>query len=372
MADKYQEALRRAYEQGRNTANQEGAHRMDLGFNQAVGALRQELDAKINANAAGVRRMIDHKASAAEKGIDQLAAIARSLGGSRSGEGGAPGTIRIEDIPGRRVPFVMLVDIPIGANTTSVREASVTISQEGPFVAVKRMATFCSAYEAQTTDPQSGATARFAGRSFGRYRPIHSAWDINDSQHNATSRTDEWWSFALSNFSAGDNMPTATLGMPSNMSSFRTMEFDGRINVINAGSSYPRQNISVPSSLWTPQINAPQDLGALDFFERGEVLTVSVQPNHVNNPPAGNVSGAEVFAPYAGAGATSWPFLDGQYDAHEGIATIGGQPIGTPAGPGVEPDVRFLTTDSVTRLPDGILTIGWEGYRIIQPVGPAI
>jgi hypothetical protein len=29
------------------------------------------------------------------------------------------------------------------------------------------------------------------------------------------------------------------------------------------------------------------------------------------------------------------------------------------------------TTDAVQRLPDGILTIGWEGYRIIQPVGPA-
>ena len=86
------------------------------------------------------------------------------------------------------------------------------------------------------------------------------------------------------------------LELPSATSGFRTMEFDGRILVEDAGSGRPRQNISVPSSLWTTQINSPQDLGALDFFERGSVVTFKVQPNHVNNPPAGNVQGDAIFS----------------------------------------------------------------------------
>jgi len=63
------------------------------------------------------------------------------------------GVVRIEDIPGRRVPFVLLMDIPIGNNTTSIREQSVTISQEGPFVAVKRMATFQSCSNSNIRTP---------------------------------------------------------------------------------------------------------------------------------------------------------------------------------------------------------------------------
>jgi hypothetical protein len=267
------------------------------------------------------------------------------------------------------VPYTLLVDIAIGNNTTSSRQSSVTISQEGPFVAVKRMAIFQSAFEAQTTDPNSGDVARFSGRSFGRYRPIASSWDLLDGQHNAVADTATWWMSAIANpgISVGDPLPSAVLGMPSNMSSFRTMEFDGRIEVINAGSSYPRQNISVPSAFWSKAINAPWDLGALDFFERGEVLTVKVQPLHVNNPPVGNVDAACVF-PNTANGGTGWPFIEGQYDAHEGICTPGAATLGDDTI--LRPNV--LATDSVQRLPDGILTLGWEGYRIIQPIGPAV
>jgi hypothetical protein len=135
------------------------------------------------------------------------------------------------------------------------------------------------------------------------------------------------------------------------------MEFDGRIIVENAGSSYPRQNISVPSSFWTPQINAPQELGALDFFERGEVITFRVQPNHVNNPAAGNVDGNAIF------GADGWPFLQGQYDRQEGICTPGAFTFD-------DDTLVRLEVDPIQRLPDGILTIGFSGYRILQPVGP--
>jgi hypothetical protein len=139
------------------------------------------------------------------------------------------------------------------------------------------------------------------------------------------------------------------------------MEFDGRIIVENAGSSYPRQNISVPSTFWTNECVGPQELGALDFFERGEVITFRVQPNHVNNPPAGNVDGNCIF----GLDPPSvWPFLQGQYDRHEGICTPGAFSF-------TDEGVLVPTTiDPIQRLPDGILTIGFLGYRIQQPVGP--
>ncbi|MCP4240246.1 MAG: hypothetical protein GY772_06755 [bacterium] len=366
--DPFNERLRQAYEQGKMAGHQAKGHSVDLGIQQSIQALRQEMAQQINRSAGGIRKMVDHKMATADQKLSDLATIAKSLQASRSEPymGGAPGTIRIEDIPGRRVPFTLLVDIAIGANTTSVREASVTISQEGPFVAVKRMATFQSAYEFQVTDPQTQNIGRFAGRSFGRYRPVSSAWDLLDSQHNARADTATWWWDSVANSPVGAGAPEAALGLASNISSFRTMEFDGRFRVVNAGSSYPRQNISVPSSFWSTSINAPWDLGSLDFFERGEVLTVEVQPTHTNNPPAGNIDGSCVFTGIAAN--PGFPFLDGQYDAHEGINTPGAASVA-----GANPSsLRLLSQDSVARLPDGILTIGWEGYRIIQPVGPAI
>jgi hypothetical protein len=67
-------------------------------------------------------------------------------------------------------------------------------------------------------------------------------------------------------------------------------------------------------------------------------------------------------------GGMGWPFIEGQYDAHEGICTPGAATLGDDTI--LRPNV--LATDSVQRLPDGILTLGWEGYRIIQPIGPAV
>jgi len=335
----------------------------DPGFAQAV----QQLRAEINRNAGGLRKYTDEQMAKMVGRLDELSRVTSAMSAIRSGATKDPGVRLIEDIPGRRVPYVMLVDIPLGADTTSIREGSVTISQEGPFVAVRRMATFQSAYEFQVTDPVSSQVARFAGRSFGRYRPIHSVCDTNDSQYNAWSDASRWYLAALTNPDAvpgpAAELPSAALSLPSNMSSFRTMEFDGRISVINAGSSYPRQNISVPSSFWASECNSPVTLGALDFFERGEVLTVRVQPNHVSNPPAGNVDGDCIFP---NAAAPGWPFVEGQYDSHEGICTPDASTLAT-----IRPfEPALIANDPVARLPDGILTIAWEGYRIIQPVGP--
>lgn len=311
--------------------------------------LANDLRNQQNSFAGQFRQQAQTQLAKIERQVGELAAIARALEVQRTGTADDPRVVRIEDIPGRRVPYDLLVEIPIGNNLTSERENSVTISQEGPFVAVKRVATFISQHQFRVT--VDGIPADFAGRSFGRFRPIHSAWDINDSQHNAIVDVPSWFTL----------FPTATAtavpGFASSLSSFRTMEFDGRFFVQNAGSSFPRQNIRVPSSMWTTEINSPQELGALDFFERGEVITFRVEPSHANNPPFGNVDGLNTF------GVAGWPFLDGQYDAHEGIATPGGLTV-------VADAPVNLAADNVQRLPDGILIIGFIGYRIQQAIGP--
>lgn len=250
----------------------------------------------------------------------------------------SPDIQRIENIPGRRIPFDLLVDIPINAQQTSVVQGTITISQEGPFVAVARYATFLSAFSYQVRNPVNGSIATFNGRSFGRYRPIHSAWDLNDGQ--------PYTQLVMAAPPPGSGAPHVI--SPANASPFRTMEPDFRIKFENAGSSFPRSNIEVPSSFWTTSINEPFKLGALDFFERGEVLTIKVLPLHPNNPAFGNLSGY-------GAPNPAYPFLDSGWDAIEGIND--------------ENNAAAGDIDPVTRVQNGILTIGFHGYRIVQPAG---
>lgn len=269
-----------------------------------------------------------------KRDLENLSQAMANLKGERSGD---PQNVQyIEQIPGRRVPFDLMVQIPIGANITSQQQQSTTVSQDGPFVAVARYAAFQSAFQFSFTDPTTQETAAFQGRSFGRYRPIHSAWDVLDGQLGYQPV-------------AGGAFPgtgAAIYASPSNGSNFRTMEFDGVIEFENQGSAFRRQNIQLPSTFYTNEINSPFPLAALDFFERGEVLKWAVTPLHVNNPPFGNVSGF-------GAGG-SFPFADSQYDVHEGV---------------MDPEQAEVSVDPVVRLPNGILTIGFHGYRIIQPPG---
>jgi len=135
---------------------------------------------------------------------------------------------------------------------------------------------------------------------------------------------------------------------PSNESSFRSMEGDFMIKFVEGSTSYPRSNISVPSTLWTRQINSPFDLGALDFFERGDVITFSVLPLHPNNPQYGNAFGGA-------AGDANYPFVTSQWDSVEGIQDA----VNAAAG----------ATDPITRLPNATIIIGFHGYRIVQPAG---
>ena len=267
--------------------------------------------------------------------INNLSQAMQNLEAQGSGD---PEHIKyIEQIPGRRIPFDLMVNIPIGSDITSEQQASTTVSQDGPFVAVARYATFQSAHTFTVLDTQTNNVAAFNGRSFGRFRPIHSAWDLNDGNPQYQPVVG----------AAFPGTGAAIYASPSNHSSFRTMEFDGIVRFQNQGSAFQRQNIGLPSTFYTNQINAIFALGALDFFERGEVLEWRVTPLHANNPNFGNASG------YASGGF--YPFLASQYDVHEGI---------------VDPEIDQQETDPVTRLPSGILTIGFHGYRIVQPPGP--
>jgi len=315
-----------------------------------VQSMQQQLQTnqqqQLNQHAAGMRKMLDSRLQMVDQRLSDLATVAGALSTMRSGASPG-GIVRVEDIPGRRIPFTLVLDIPIASNTTSIQTQSVTISQEGPFVAVSRMATFMSSYQYQV-NYGPGNIGSFSGRTNGRYRPVSSCWDILDGQSQTYVQ--------LANPLTTNGTPGVST-LPNAQTSIRSMEFDGRINVRNAGSSWPRSNNSVPTSFWSTSINAPVPLGCLDFFERGEVVTASVECNHINNPPAGNVDGLGIY------GVVGWPFENGQFDAQEGILTPGA--FTWPSGV-----LTTLSTDVVTRLPDGVLTIAWEGYRIQQPISP--
>lgn len=316
-------------------------------FQQIIGELQQHVG-----HLSGQVRQLQQAQRGAEgqnaigrQELDRLRRDMETLGGALSAvEGSGPGAgntsahIRfIESIPGRRIPFDLVVDIPIGANVTSQQQGTRTISQDGPFVAVARYATFQSSFQFRRIDPVTGEDATFQGRSAGRFRPTSSVWDLNDGQRG--------YQPVVGLAFPGTGAPI--VASPSNFSNFRTMEFDGVFEFLNQGAAYPRSNQEIPSSLWTPDINSPFQLGSLDFFERGETLQWKVRPTHVNNPNAGNLSG------YAAGGL--YPFLSSQYDVHEGVDDA------------LNP---VATQDPITRLPDGIITIGMHGFRVVQPPGP--
>ena len=319
---------------------------------QEVARARQDLQGQLNSGFAQFRQEHLNRARSLDQKLAQLASIADGLKTERSMlsasmEDFKRGVVRIEDIPGRRVPFDYFVDIPISSGDTSEQQSSITISMEGPFVAVKRFACFQSLFQYQVGT--TGTPAKFAGRTYGRWRPVSSVFDLNDSQQSNAITTAN--PFATGTFIANPELTSSQAGA-------RSMVFDGRIIVINSGSSFPRQDFSVPtpSSLWSDGYGGLADLGCLDFFERGEVITIKVQPTHVSNPAAGNADGTNIF------GVAGWPFLAGQFDKHEGIVTPSAFVVANSV-------TTRLAADSVTRLADGVLTIGFVGYRIQQPPG---
>lgn len=330
---------------------------LDSKINRVAGGMRAELAKAVGA--LSVRRSAPVR-SLAGLGDDEKVGIWKNV---------QNGVLRLEDIPGRRRPFIYAVEIPIGANLTSAVSQSFTVSQDGPFIATRRMCAFLSQHSFAYTDPQTNQQVTFNGRSNGRFRPVTSEFDAADSQHAARADLTQWIMNAAANnppFDPGPGgvMPDAAYVMASNMSSFRTMQFDGYIELRNAGAALARQNRPVPTSFWTRGgLGAGVELAALDFLERGEAFEIILSPTHPNNPPYGNAVGDRVFPPFLGAPGGGYPFADGQYDAHEGIAT-------NSAVTTVDADANtILTSDPVTRLPEGIFIVALEGYRIDQPPG---
>lgn len=267
------------------------------------------------------------------KQMEQTLSSIQKLGGGS----GNPDIQRIENIPGRRVPFDYVTEISIADSDTSLRTGTFTVTQAGPFVAVARMATFLSQYAFQDADG-----ARFVGRSNGRFRPIHSASDMMDAFLPAD----------VQRVVAFPGNGAASYSSPALHAPYRTMEFDARIKIIDQGSSFPRSNLPVPSPFWTTFINSPFQLGALDFFARNSVIEYQVQPQHVANPDAGNL---------AGIGATGvFPFGNAQFDHHEGVVDP------------ENPDAQEGDPDPITRLPNGTLILVQHGYRIVQPPGAVV
>src|SRR5882724_11813011 len=153
--------------------------------------MTQNIDPRQLAYAAGAARQASETANQAlavaqghSQAFDQvnrrLDDIQKNFTVQRGSSGGPPNIQYVENIPGRRIPFDLLVRIPIGSGINSVQQSTIQVSQEGPFVAVARMAIIVSQLQVQRTDPTSGAKATFFGRSYGRQRPIHSAWDLMD------------------------------------------------------------------------------------------------------------------------------------------------------------------------------------------------
>jgi hypothetical protein len=296
---------------------------------------------------AEVQQLRDTHAQHAQQ-LQYLNGVMQNLKISKSGTGasgdspaqvGRPDMLAIEEIPGRRVPYDLTVQIAVPNAQTSPLQGTYTISMDGPFVAVARYATFISTHTFQVTDETN--VQRYTGRSWGRQRPISSVTDLMDAMNG-------WFDGdvnALSGDCSDDDGPeTAVLSRPTNRSPFRTMGFDGWIQV--KSSVYPRQNQQVPTSLWAPGFNQLLQLPVLDYWEKGEVIEFDVSPLHTNNPSAGNVQ--TLFG--------SMPYLAGQYDGHEGVMYPSWE-----CGRSV--------ADTITRSPDGVLVLGFMGFRILQPPG---
>ena len=345
---------------------------MNNPFQAAINQLATQFRSEQN-NLAATLRLKDKELQQVKGQVDDLQKVLNSLHVQAGEEERVPpGAVRcpwtnairrIEDIPGTRVPYVLLCQIEISSDSTARLQQSVPISQEGPFIAVRRVATFLSSHTFQVTDPTTSQVARFSGRSNGRYRPVSSAWDLFDgSQGRSDGGTFYLRRLLDSGLAAAAPLPSAALALPTNQSGFRTMELDCTVRVTVESAQMARQNQEIPSSIWVSGINDPTTLGALDFFSRNESITFEIQPNHVPNPAFGNVDGLTIFP---NAAATGWPFIAGQYDAHEGIATPECSDIS--AGDDDVPDL--IATDPIERLPEGILVIGYEGYKIVQPYG---
>lgn len=273
--------------------------------------------------------------------VDGMRVSGGKTGAPGVGQVGRSDMLTIEEIPGRRVPFDLTMHIGIPDGQTSPLDGSYVLSMDGPFVAVARYATFISSYTFQVTNGES--VTRYTGRTWGRQRPISSTLDLMDAVAGWVDGIDS--DFASVGCGEGVTAPPpAVISRPTSRAAQRSMGFDGFVEI--KSSTYPRQNQQVPTSLWAPGFSQMLQLPVLDYWEKGETIEVKIEPLHTLNPRAGNVE----------ALLGSMPYLDGQYDGHEGVRYPSWQ---CTAG---QPDV-------IARRPSGVLVIGFLGFKILQPAG---
>lgn len=322
----------------------------------------------------------------------------RSKNGPLAKMWGGNAYVSIDDIPGRAIPYDVSVTINIAAGVADTQQESYYVPMDGPFIAVRRWMAFRSDYTFQTQDSE-GNVGSFVGRTSGRFRPTSSHLDVMDAVHafeqvsqyqpsfvGAVIKSDDSAIIPVANpvglhpatpdYAASLDLANMLPGFPGNgrpivvsplsMSSGRSMCFDGVIAVELAGANYPRQNNPVPSAVWMRGQGSPLDLACCDVFEPGESVTFKVTPTHVNNPAFGNIQSLMLtgtnytYVAATGGGANSpwptgpFPFVAGGFDGHEGV---NGQSV---AGDST------TTADRNTRSPDGILTIGYQGYKLLQ------
>lgn len=306
--------------------------------------------------------------------------------------------LSIDMIPGRCYPYEATCDIAIDSNSTSQAQGTITINMDGPFVAVGRYAVFRSNY----TFMVSGADATYLGRSNGRFRPISSAQDTADALRAFDQLNQYQQPYVGAVVSAGAILPVGNpagiypttgaaagsadltnmlpnfpgtgrplVASPFNASPFRTMSFDGLIAYETLGSQFRRQwnQQGIPSHFW----DTVKEMGCFDVFEPNDVVQIRATPLHPMNPEFGNIQGLGVINPDYGIDTATgggpnnpfpvgnWPWISSQYDGHEGIN-----------GETLTGDYSENAVDRITRLPDGVLTIGFWGYKICQAPGVAL
>jgi hypothetical protein len=139
----------------------------------------------------------------------------------------------VEDIPGKRVPFWVVIQVTIPASSTSRTSGIHTLSMDGPFVATDIFASFLPSAD-------GGANANAVNR-----------WRGPASDEPETE-------LAANTFSA--DVPDF----------FWELE--------DAGSNRARQNLPIPSAVFSHGRVNLGEFGVGDFFERQSVIRVWITP----------------------------------------------------------------------------------------------
>jgi len=240
----------------------------------------------------------------------------------------------IEDIPGKRVPYFLNLEIQVppgvdaNGNVVSIANQVFSdaqpISMDGPFLATHYLASFrAKTYSLGPTglrqnDPPAGSEV--VTPLTGRFRPTASTAD------------------PFSGAYIGPSTGVQTLVDASLVNTFRPGTLDFLFEVQDTGTDRQRQNdIATPSRYLFTEFDRPYYLAVSDFYERGSLIRVKVTPTR----ELGTV--------------------EMNYVAYNGLAPGELAPIDPTANNG---RVSFAM--------GGTLTFTLGGYKILQAQTPAV